>query len=115
VTWNASALVTTVNSTTSVTVAAGQFSDDDASYFKAGDVVDYLPLANEDGALTGLIIASVVGQLITFTSVHSISTTGGTLEPTSYSSASSTHKADAYLASNDALPVLGSDRAQDYA
>ena len=115
VTWNASALVNTIDSVTSVTVEATQFSDDDASYFKAGDVVDYLPLANEDGALTGLIIASVVGQTITFTSVHSITTTGGTLEPTSYSSASATHKADAYLASNDALPVLSSERAQDYA
>ena len=115
VTWNATGLVTTINSTTSVTLASAQFSDDDASFFKAGDVVDYLPLANEDGALTGLVIATVVGQLVTFTSVHSISTTGGTLEPTSYSSASTSHKADAYLASNDALPVLGSDRAQDYA
>ena len=115
VTWNASALVTATPTSSSVTIASAQFSEDDASYFAAGDVVDYLPEADEDGALTGLIILSVVGQTITFTTNHGISASGGTLEPTTYASASATHKADAFMASNDALPVLGSDSAQEYA
>ena len=113
--WNASALVTATPTSSSVTIASAQFSEDDASYFAAGDVVDYLPEADEDGALTGLIILSVVGQTITFTTNHGISASGGTLEPTTYASASATHKADAFMASNDALPVLGSDSAQEYA
>jgi len=113
--WNASALVTATPTSSSVTIASAQFSEDDASYFAAGDVVDYLPEGNEDGALTGLTILSVVGQTITFTTNHGISASGGTLEPTTYASASATHKADAFMASNDALPVLGSDSAQEYA
>ena len=113
--WNASALVTATPTSSSVTIASAQFSEDDASYFAAGDVVDYLPEGNEDGALTGLTILSVVGQTITFTANHGISASGGTLEPTTYASASTTHKADAFMASNDALPVLGSDSAQEYA
>lgn len=113
--WNASALVTATPTSSSVTIASAQFSEDDASYFAAGDVVDYLPEADEDSAITGLTILSVVGQTITFTANHGISASGGTLEPTTYASASATHKADAFLASNDALPVLGSDSAQEYA
>jgi len=113
--WNASARVTATPTSSSVTIASAQFSQDDASYFAAGDVVDYLPEGNEDGALTGLTILSVVGQTITFTANHGISASGGTLEPTTYASASTTHKADAFMASNDALPVLGSDSAQEYA
>jgi hypothetical protein len=113
--WNATARVTATPTSSSVTIAAAQFSQDDASYFAAGDVVDYLPEGNEDGALTGLTILSVVGQTITFTANHGISASGGTLEPTTYASASATHKADAFMASNDALPVLGSDSAQEYA
>jgi hypothetical protein len=115
VAWNASALVTATPDASSVTIASAQFSEDDASFFQAGDVVDYLPEADEDSALAGLIIASVVGQTITFTTNHGISAAGGTLEPTTYADASTTHKADAYLASNDALPVLASDQAQNYA
>ena len=65
--------------------------------------------------VTGLTILSVVGQTITFTTNHGIGASGGTLEPTTYASASATHKADAFMASNDALPVLGSDSAQEYA
>ena len=113
--WNATARVTATPTSSSVTIAAAQFSQDDAIYFAAGDVVDYLPEGNEDGALTGLTILSVVGQTITFTANHGISASGGTLEPTTYASASATHKADAFMASNDALPVLGSDSAQEYA
>ena len=115
VTWNASALIEEVTSTTSITIASAHFSEDDASFFRAGDVVDYLPEGDEDNATIGLTIASVSGQLITFTSTHGITSTGGTIEPTTYANASSAHKADAYLASNDALPVLGSDSAQLYA
>ena len=115
VTWNASALIEEVTSTTSITIASAHFSEDDASFFRAGDVVDYLPEGDEDNATIGLTIASVSGQLITFTSTHGITSTGGTIEPTTYATASSAHKADAYLASNDALPVLGSDSAQLYA
>lgn len=115
VTWNAAALVTALPSSSSLTISAASFSDDDASFFAVGDIVDYLPAGDEDSAITGLEIASIVGQTITFTSAHSISASGGTLEPTTYANASAAHRADAYLASNTSPAVLGSNTAQVYA
>ena len=79
------------------------------------DTVEMLIRTSRITGIVFLIIASVVGQTITFTTNHGISAAGGTLEPTTYADASTTHKADAYLASNDALPVLASDQAQNYA
>jgi hypothetical protein len=91
----------TAITTTTVTVATDDFSGsdvDDVSFFKAGDVVDYLPRGNHDGAITGLEIQSISGNVITFTTPHGITTLNGTLEPTTYANASASHRSDAYLA-----------------
>lgn len=118
VAWNQSARVITITSTTELEVEPDIYSDasvDDSSFYRVGDVVDYLPEGDHDNAITGLEIASIVGNVLTFTSAHGVSATGGTLEPTTYTSASSTQQADAYLASNTSPPVLGSTtEAQRY-
>ena len=111
VNWNSTLKVTFVTSTTELTVSTNEFSDDDTSFFSVGDVVDFLPYGNEDGAITGLKILTIVGSLITFTSPHGVSTLG-TLEPTVYTSASDAHKKDAYLASSGILGIA--DDAQEY-
>ena len=113
VNWNSTLKVTFVTSSTELTVSTNTFSSDDTSFFAVDDVVDFLPFGNEDGAITGLTIQSIVGAVVTFTAAHGVSTLG-TLEPTIYTSASADHKQDAYLAS--AGGVLGSsDKAKDYA
>ena len=118
VAWNASADVSAITSTTELEVATSAYSTsavDDVTFFEAGDVVDYLPRADHDNAITGLVIDSVSGNVITFTAAHGVTVTGGTLEPTLYTSASTHHKADAYLASDTSPPVLGSNvEAQRY-
>ena len=111
VNWNSTLKVTFITSTTALTVSSNTFSDDDLSFFDVGDVVDFLPYGNEDGAITGLTIQSITGSLVTFTAAHGVSTLG-TLEPTVYTSASDTHKVDAYLADNGILGT--SDEAQEY-
>ena len=104
--------VTFINSATEITVSTNTYSDDDTAFFKAGDVVDFLPFGAEDVSTTGLTIQSIIGSTVTFTAAHGIPTLG-TIEPTSYSSASADHKQDAYLAT--AAGVLGtSDDAQEY-
>ena len=111
VAWNASADVSAINSATDLTVLTDSYSGpavDDVSFFQVGDVVDYLPRGNHDAAITGLEIASITGNRIRFTAAHGVTVTGGTLEPTIYTSASAHNKADAYLASNTSPPVLGS-------
>lgn len=118
VAWNASADVTTITSTTALEVATSAYSTavvDDVSFFKAGDVVDYLPRGDHDNAITGLVIDSIVGNVVTFTAAHGVTVSGGTLEPTVYTNASAHHQADAYLASDTSPPVLGSNtEAQRY-
>lgn len=116
VAWNASADVTAITSTTELEVAATSYSSTgDVTFFQAGDVVDYLPRGDHDNAITGLTIDSISGNVITFTASHGVTVTGGTLEPTIYTSASTHHKTDAYLASDTSPPVLGSNiEAQRY-
>jgi len=110
--WNSTMKVTFINSATEITVSTNTYSDDDTAFFKAGDVVDFLPFGAEDSSTTGLTIQSIVGSTVTFTAAHGISTLG-TIEPTSYSSASADHKQDAYLAT--AAGVLGTSAdAQEY-
>ena len=111
VNWNSTLKVTFVTSTTVLTVSTNEFSDNDTSFFSAGDIVDFLPYGNEDGAITGLTIQSIAGSLVTFTAAHGVSGLG-TLEPTAYASASESHKKDAYLASSGILGT--SDEAQEY-
>lgn len=112
VNWNSAMKVTFVTATNQLTVASAEFSDDDTSFFQANDVVDFLPFGDQDNAVTGLVIQSIVGTLITFTTAHGVSTLG-TLEPTTYNNASADHKIDAYLSNGSVLGT--SDQAQEYA
>jgi hypothetical protein len=103
VAWNATAQVSFIPTNTSVLVETDSFSRsdvNDVSFFKAGDIVDYLPQGDHDNAITGLEIQSISSNTITFTSSHGISTIKGTLEPTTYSNASADHQSDAYLANS---------------
>ena len=116
VAWNATATVSTITSTTKVEVKANDYSRTDSAdvnFFAVGDVVDYLPNGNHDGAITGLEIDSISGNIITFTTSHGITTTEGTLEPTTYANASTTHQSDAYLA-NSANLINSTVPAQEY-
>tara|TARA_Y100000015_G_C2378882_1_gene83952 strand:- start:91 stop:1020 length:930 start_codon:yes stop_codon:yes gene_type:complete len=116
VAWNATAFVSIVPTNTTVVVESNLFSRsgvDDVSFFKVGDVVDYLPQGDHDNAIIGLEIQSISSNIITFTSAHGISAPKGTLEPTTYANASSTHKADAYLA--NASSIINTDtEAQEF-
>jgi hypothetical protein len=116
VAWNATATVTTIISLIKVEVASNDYSrtnTNDVSFFAVGDVVDYLPNGNHDAAITGLEIQSISGNIITFTTNHGITATGGTLEPTIYANASTTHQSDAYLANASNL-INSTIPAQDY-
>tara|TARA_R100000742_G_C4277218_1_gene98911 strand:+ start:205 stop:2703 length:2499 start_codon:yes stop_codon:yes gene_type:complete len=116
--WNDSALVLTIPLTTTVTIDQDVFSNTnllgnsvkDSEFFKAGDVVDYVLEGDHDNSITGLTIQSIVDNgttaTITFTGNHGISTTGGTLEPTVYTSAVADQKLDAYI--SNASGILGS-------
>ena len=105
--WNASAQVKSVPAVNQLEVEANIYSTvdelgnttTDIKFFSVGDVVDHLAVGNQDSATTGLIIDTIntTTNIIQFTTNHGISTTGGSIEPTVYSSASSTHKADAYI------------------
>ncbi len=111
VNWNSSLKVTSIISSTSVIVSINTFSNDDLSFFNSSDYVDFLPFGDEDNSITGLKITNIVGSFVSFSSAHGI-TTLGTLEPSQYNIASSSHKVDAYLAS---AGILGtSDDAQEY-
>jgi hypothetical protein len=116
VAWNATATVDSIVSIIKVTVSSNDFSlsdSNDISFFKAGDVVDYLPLGDHDNAITGLTIESISSNIITFTSAHGISVSGGTLEPTTYSNASVTHQEDGYLANSSNI-INSTTEAQEF-
>jgi hypothetical protein len=116
VAWNATATVTTITSVTKVEVKANDYSRTDTAdinSFKVGDVIDYLPNGNHDAAITGLEIQAITGNIITFTTSHGITATGGTLEPTTYANASAGHQADAYLANASNL-INSTVQAQEY-
>jgi hypothetical protein len=116
VAWNSSATVATMPTSTTVTVNANDFSSSsiaDVSFFAVGDVVDYVPKGAQDTAINGLTISDITSNTITFTSAHTISVAGGTLEPTTYANASDTHKSDAYLASSSDL-LNSTDDAKEY-
>jgi len=85
----------------------------DNTFFKVGDVVDYVPKGDHDNAITGLEIQAISGTYITFTGAHGITSTGGTLEPTTYSNASADHKADAYLANSSDI-INTTTEAQEF-
>tara|TARA_Y100000592_G_scaffold9199_2_gene12877 strand:+ start:20841 stop:23885 length:3045 start_codon:yes stop_codon:yes gene_type:complete len=111
VNWNSALKVTFVTSNISLTVSNNTYSDNDTSFFKAGDIVDFLPFGDEDNSINSLEILSIINNIVTFTAVHNIITLG-TIEPSSYTLATSNHKADAYLSN---LGLIGADQAQEYA
>ena len=123
--WNDSALVTATPSTTTVTIDQDTFSNSnalgvdvkDSDFFKAGDVVDYLPPGNQDGSITGLTISSIVDNgttaTITFTASHGISTLNGTLEPTIFTSANADQKIDAYIADSQGI-IASTEKGKEY-
>ena len=93
----ACARITAVSSVTEITVS-NEFSggSTDAAFFAAGDVVTYRPQYDQDSTAS-LTILTITGGVIEFTTSHGISATGGTIEPTSYSSASTAHQNRAYF------------------
>jgi hypothetical protein len=124
--WNDSALVLTVPTTTTVTIDQDVFSNTnllgesvkDSEFFKVDDVVDYVLEGDHDNSITGFTIQSIVDNgasaTITFTAAHGISSAGGTLEPTVYTSAVADQKLDAYIANSSG--VLGaSDDGKEFA
>jgi len=113
--WNSAARVIAYTSTT-VTLAEDTYSGvsvTDASFFAVGDVVDYVPQANHDSAITGLTISQIVGNVLTFSAAHGISSVAGTIEPTTYANASADHRLDAYLA-NDSDIIDSNVDAQEF-
>lgn len=117
VNWNSTLNVTSVPATDQLQVSTSFYGGSDLSFFAVDDVVDFVPHGDEDNATIGLTISAISATgLITFTAAHGIAsgTNIGTIEPTSYTQASSAHQQDAYLA--DASGTLGtSTPAQEYA
>ena len=115
VNWNSAAKVASVVNTTTIEVEANEFSASgaDVNFFKAGDVVQHIPRGDQDAAGGQLTIQSITSNTIKFTTAHSISSGGGTIEPATYSAASSVHQEDAYLANNSDIINVSVD-AQEY-
>ena len=113
VAWNSSATVASVIDLDTISINASDYSTSDISFFQAGDVVDYVPTGDQDNAITGLVIDSIAGSQITFTTNHGISSADGTIESTTYANASASHKQDAYLSDSNNL-LNSTDEAQDY-
>jgi hypothetical protein len=117
VNWNSAMRVASVVSSTTIEVESNQFTTTaqgrDSDFFKAGDVVQHIPRGNHDAAGAQLTILSVSGNLVKFTTAHSISAGGDTIEPATYSVASSIHKEDAYLANNSDIINVTTD-AQEF-
>ena len=87
--------IATIINTTTIEIEADFYSDADISYFKAGDVVDYVLQGSEATTLTKTI-ASISGNQITFTAVHGMSA-GGIIQPTTYLNAPAHHTKRAYI------------------
>jgi len=117
VNWNSAMKIASVTNATTIEVEANEYTTtaqgQDSDFFKAGDVVQHIPRGNQDAAGSQLTIDSVSGTTITFTAAHSISSGGGTIEPATYSAASSVHKEDAYLSDNNDIINVTTD-AQEF-
>ena len=109
--------VASVVSSTTIEVESNQFTTTaqgrDSDFFKAGDVVQHIPRGNHDAAGAQLTILTVSGNVVKFTTAHGISSGGDTIEPATYSVASSIHKEDAYLANNSDIINVTTD-AQEF-
>ena len=117
VNWNSAMRVASVVSSTTIEVESNQFTTTaqgrDSDFFKAGDVVQHIPRGNHDAAGAQLTILTVSGNVIKFTTAHGISSGGDTIEPATYSVASSIHKEDAYLANTSDIINVTTD-AQEF-
>jgi len=112
--WNAAALVTVIDSPTSVIVSATTFSDvsptgdplKDIQGFGPGAQVDHLPAGDHDGRTSHTINSvDIAANRIVFNAAHGLATAGGTIEPPTYDNATSARQLQAYLA--DAAGKLG--------
>jgi len=113
VAWNSSATVASIVDSDTISINASDYSSSDIEFFSVGDVVDFVPIGDQDNSITGLEMQSISGNQITFTSAHGISSANGTIEPTTYANASTSHKEDAYLSDSNNL-LNSTDTAQDY-
>ena len=121
--WNESAQVTSTPASDQVVVAANAYcptehpitraSQQDLDGFNVGDVVDAIPVGNEDGATTGLTITAIDRgtRTITFDGAHGLSGSGD-IEPSAYDDSNAAHKALAYVA--DANGRLGAANDQGF-
>jgi hypothetical protein len=116
--WAPSLSVTSVPSTTSVVVAANEYSETtnpvtgeaqtDLDGFAVGDIVDAVAPGDDDGAATGLEIISIdtATRTVTFDAAHGLTApTLGDIVPTIYDNAAEAHQALAYIA--DSAGKLG--------
>tara|TARA_Y100001973_G_scaffold23074_1_gene34481 strand:+ start:120 stop:542 length:423 start_codon:yes stop_codon:yes gene_type:complete len=119
--WNASAKITSIDSPSSVIVAANEFSDrsptgdsvKDVQGFAAGDKVDHLPVGDHDGRASHTIQSvDVAANRIVFTANHGIAVAGGTIEPPIYDDASTPRQAQAYL--SDSSGELGAANTEGF-
>ena len=119
--FNASAKITSIDSPSSVIVAANEFSDrsptgdsvKDVQGFAAGDKVDHLPVGDHDGRASHTIQSvDVAANRIVFTANHGIAVAGGTIEPPIYDDASTPRQAQAYL--SDSSGELGAANTEGF-
>lgn len=116
VNWNSAMKIASVTNTTTIEVEANEYTlspNADVDFFKAGDVVQHIPRGNQDAAGSQLTIQSITSNTVKFTTAHGISSGGGTIEPATYSAASSIHKEDAYLADTSDIINVTTD-AQEF-
>lgn len=110
-TWNASLKVNSIVDTTTVSVEPALYSEDDISYFAVEDTVVIYNLYNNDlkGSLT---IQSINGTNITFTTTHGAINSNYVIVPANYNTASTNHKARAYI--GDLNNYLGSNNVEGF-
>jgi len=94
-TWNASARIDTVIDATTVEIISDLYSENDISFFKAGDVVSIYTMGASDTRRVRTISA-ISGNQITFTSSHG-SSAGDVIQPSTYTTASPEHQLRAYI------------------
>jgi len=119
--WNASALVSSIDTPTSMIIQPIRFSggsptgDDlfDINGLVVGGKVDHLPAGDHDSRVT-LTVQSIDSALarVVFTVAHGIAVAGGTLEPPTYDDAPDQRQAEGYL--SDPQNKLGAFNDEGY-
>ena len=110
-TWNASLKVNAVVNTTTLAVESSFYSDNDISYFAVGDQVTIYGLYNNDLKAT-LTISQINGINIVFTTTHGAINSNYIIVPANYDTASTNHKARAYI--GDLNNYLGTSNVNGY-